>query len=376
MCRDTGLLDHTLFGVFVRYRRLLEERWQIGFNTTMAPPSFLGKILSNFGTIHQHVLNESGRNVRLVKPRGMSVCLGKYFRVIVGRTCEEASRVSSYLCCAEDLKFVGTLLRGSSSCLSMHIGGERVRLLELYVGSSGRAYLYAMHPGHSTSVCVAAASVRDLVRRGIRVGLRCYPKGPPSDERALSLSRVRSFTDAVAWRTTHLGATVTVGDGSIVRVCDMFYTKYGIDALEYWAKEAGVTKMEILAVVVFAPRAVGITECDSRVVILVDEDVKVYAAGGSGKLVRVAGDLEHLVSCGLCRYGKNILFYGESDSRRLSVKPPCPNGVDHGYSGMRPSRLENSSQASGSASSGGARILDLGMRIVRVLSIRRGLESS
>lgn len=307
-----------------------QRRELLGLLGAMAPPTLLKTITADFAKVDAHVLNESGRRIRLAWPKNKVLIVGKRCRTLRCSSRNEDHRVAGYLCCPEPFRFLGSICPddledGEEVCCARRGGW----FPEVYLGFTGRLYVYVSHCA-SDSVSVLARSVDEFVKRGLRccefmnMAAVCMPE----DVRAVKLGSCRDSTDVMAWRQQFLGHVVALGDGSMIRVCDAYFAGYCDRTIEAWTEASGASCLEIFAVVAQAPDTVGVPP-GGRIVLMFDESLTVYAAGRGSGLVIVADGMVELTCRGLSRYTRNVLFHCDGHRRVLSRDPECPNGFSH-----------------------------------------------
>ncbi|AFK83835.1 B23 [miniopterid betaherpesvirus 1] len=295
----------------------------------MAPSKFLKRLLSDFDGVERAVTMELGRRVRLAWPCTRVLVLGRRSRLVISKRGEEESRISLFLCCPEPLKLVGSLYPADEDPVDE---SKNEWCPEIYVARSGKLVLYVCGPP-VRSVCVVADNVDDFIKNGLK---GCDGVGPldvagpmPPDIRALRLAYCGDLEAVVDWRESQTGAEVLLGDGTQIRICDLYFTRYVADDLDLWRQQAGVRAVEIVAVAVHLPASCPV-KLGSRLVLAVDSQRCVYAVDEDfGGLVMIANDLVEFVTKGVQRYARNTVFYCDPRRRRLFRRPACPNGIDH-----------------------------------------------
>uniref|UniRef100_A0AAU7E246 Tegument protein UL23 n=1 Tax=Cardioderma bat herpesvirus TaxID=3141914 RepID=A0AAU7E246_9VIRU len=294
----------------------------------MAPPEFLCHILGCFETVDHHVINETGRRVKVRWPKDRVVVVGKRHRPDAARHGSEEDRLSSLLCCPEPLKFVGSVCP-SETLDDVFNGSAPQYFPEIYVGSSERLFVYITRP-RAQSLSVLAKNAAKFAKNGMR-GCDIISLGAvsvPNDLKTVRLSACGSLRDALAWRADCFGSAVTVGDGTTFRVCDMFGTRHTPEDLERWMEQTGAQLLEIFGLVSFPPRDLPLAR-NVRVSLLVDENARIYATVNYQHLLLLADSCFEFACRGLTRFKKNVVFHTDLTARAMSRVPECPNGRTH-----------------------------------------------
>nr|WRQ19864.1 MAG: tegument protein UL23 [Herpesviridae sp.] len=291
----------------------------------MAPSEVLRTILADFDYVDRNVIAHMDRRVRLVRPKNCILCLGRRWRRVDKGSAEE-ERLSQYLCCYEQLRFVGTLhpakaVRDDEKCPLLRFGVYP----EIYVGRENHIFVY-IKTSRSDAIFTAARDVDELVREGVRSNgmLNVNVCGLFDEESSVArLANCRDFCEVMFWRDQTLGRKIVLGDGSAMCPCDMYFAGCGLESLSRWASEAEVKEIEVFGLVcqpIVTP----------PVILLLDRENRVYgAAGVSGSLVLIADTVVEFVNCGITRFERNGLFFGSIIEKQLSREPECPNQRDH-----------------------------------------------
>uniref|UniRef100_A0AAU7E1W3 Tegument protein UL23 n=1 Tax=Lemniscomys rat herpesvirus TaxID=3141920 RepID=A0AAU7E1W3_9VIRU len=298
----------------------------------MAPAESLRSLLADFEYVERLVMVHLDRRVKLMRPKNCVLCVGRRWREVEDGEAEE-DRLSRYLCCPEDLRFVGTLTPKKDP-----VDGEMCRLTrfgaypEIYLGRRGHVFAY-VRTSRSDAVMMVARDVDELIREGVRShGLLNENRsgGTLRGTFAIALAACRTAYDVAVWREEAVGRRVTLGDGSSMFPCDSFFAGCGLELRSRWAVEAEAEEMEVFGLIC-EPVAT------PPLVISVDQDGRVYAATVfSGSPVLLADTLDEFVNCGIVRYGRNVLFFGSGIERKLSRETECPDGRDHRRFDLRP----------------------------------------
>ncbi|AAF99119.1 pR23 [rat cytomegalovirus strain Maastricht] len=256
------------------------------------------------------------------------------------------------VCCAENLKFVGSFLpaeppggrgpgSGGPDGLVNAVAVAAAAVLgpavvypplagppaygqppELYVGSTGKFFAYVRLTRSEAVACVAR-DLEELLREGVTaVYLAVRRPMECRDPVVRELVLCRDCDDVVLWRERHLARRVVLGDGTEVSPCDETFVGFDLHLMERWAVEADVGSMDLLGIVldplVVPPLAV-----------LVDGLCRVYVVRGASALSIVADDLYEFVQCGMLRYRRNALFIADPAEAALARRVECPNGFCH-----------------------------------------------
>ncbi|AEV80884.1 tegument protein UL23 [Saimiriine betaherpesvirus 4] len=266
------------------------------------------------------------KSVRLAWPRGRFLMLNKRWRSVKDNKTEEM-RLAEYLCCPEELCFLGSvctkafLKHGESECPS-----------EIYVGLSGRVYMY-IDMLYSDALLVVAKDLAAFLKNGLKgcAFINVGSANMPSDFNCVSMTACANLDAFCAWRKSHLGQTMKLGDGTVFSVVS--------DSVMNWHErrrctvDTGSFRME--------PFGESSIEEEGRPIILfTDEYLRVYAKTLDGTIL-IASSMFEFVLRGLFRYRYDGIFYGNEKIRRLSRPPLCPNGLRHMCRSSVSSQLSN-----------------------------------
>lgn len=349
----------------------------------MAPPEALREIIVDFCSIESYVAENIGKRIRLQFPSGIILCIGRRWRDIPAQRREgppdECARIALMLCCSEPLKFIGSLIaanagkpvknekrygrimnwsvrskssQGSSSSdgsfdrdvddavmgtvavaaapilnsAVVHAGRNDLPAYrqppELYVGSSGKIFIY-LRLSRTDAISCVAENVDMFVKRGIvNVYLPVQRPIACHSLAARELVECRSCNDAVSWRERHLARHVILGDKTEISVCDNIFLGYDMATLEKWAAEADVNAVDVIA---FVSNPLS----TPPFVVLTDNIGRVYLVQGASSLSIVADDLFEFIERGVKRYDKNFLFMGDPLEASLTRTGVCHNGFQH-----------------------------------------------
>ncbi|ACE95204.1 M23 protein [Murid betaherpesvirus 1] len=193
---------------------------------------------------------------------------------------------------------------------------------EVYVGSSGKIYIYLLLT-RSEAFAHVADSMREIVKDGIKniylpVRRPIICRGAASRE----LTECRTNNDILSWRERNLANRVFLGDKSELSACDEFFVGYDVVALDGWAAEADVGAMDVLGIIIEPLMLPPLT-------ILTDDLCRVYVVQGVSSLCLIAEDYFEFVERGISRYHKNRYFIIDPLEAMLTKKTECPNNFLH-----------------------------------------------
>nr|WEG69025.1 tegument protein UL23 [Mastomys natalensis cytomegalovirus 2]WEG69163.1 tegument protein UL23 [Mastomys natalensis cytomegalovirus 2]WEG69302.1 tegument protein UL23 [Mastomys natalensis cytomegalovirus 2]WEG69440.1 tegument protein UL23 [Mastomys natalensis cytomegalovirus 2]WEG69578.1 tegument protein UL23 [Mastomys natalensis cytomegalovirus 2] len=193
---------------------------------------------------------------------------------------------------------------------------------EVYVGSTGKVYVY-LRVSRSEAIACVASTVSDFIKDGINnLYLPVRRPIPCRGTAARELTECRNCDDAVVWRERYLARYVVLGDKTEISPCDNLFVGVEPDLLDRWAAEADVDTVDVIALVSH-PLAI------PPLVVLTDDIGRVYVVQGASSLVIVADDFYEFVERGVSRYNCNHLFIGDPLEASLAKGTRCPNGFYH-----------------------------------------------
>ncbi|AAK57062.1 T23 [Tupaiid betaherpesvirus 1] len=304
----------------------------------MAPPSFLLKLLKAYEYVDVQVVKHAGRRVRLPWPKNQVLRVGRRWRQVrTDTTKSEEQTLATYLCCTEELKLVGSvcLRHAALEDEDARPVDRTTRYPELYVGVSGRMYVYVCTP-RTEFLLVVASDPKTFTRRGFRGCVEILvPISLPADALGIQLAACQTYADCTLWRNEALGQDLVLGDRSKITVCELYITEHDPDALAAWACLACTDIVTVIATVRYLEAEESVRAqfgpLFRRLVVLLDWQLRVYAARYPTELILLADNPAMFVARGLTAYHHNRLFFSpESHHRQLSRVPCCPSGLGHG----------------------------------------------
>ncbi|AEV80729.1 tegument protein UL23 [Aotine betaherpesvirus 1] len=256
------------------------------------------------------------KSVQLAWPRGRFLMLQKRWRSVKDNKAEEM-RLSEYLCCPEEIYFLGSictkafLKHGESECPS-----------EIYVGLSGRVYMY-IDMLYSDAMMVVANDLAGFLKNGLRgcAFVNVGTTGLPTDFNCVSMTTCENLDAFCGWRNGHLGEVMKLGDGAAFMVVPESIMNW--NERRQCSVETGSFRMEP-----FGEAYLQDHDEDRRLLLFADEYLRVYGKTEEWTILIASGMFE-FVTRGFFRYRYDGIFYGNKKIRRLSRPPSCPNGVRH-----------------------------------------------